>query len=35
VRHIVEGAGARVVGSDPAPSVGPHWRGYRHFVARG
>jgi SAM-dependent methyltransferase len=32
VRRIVEAAGGRLAGSDPAPSVGPHWRGYCHFV---
>lgn len=34
LRAIVGPAGAEVVGSDPAPAVGPHWRGYRHFIAR-
>jgi SAM-dependent methyltransferase len=34
VRRIVGAAGAAVVGSDPAPVVGPHWRGYRHFIAK-
>ena len=34
VRRIVEAAGGRVVASDPEPCVGPHWRGYRHFVTR-
>jgi ubiquinone/menaquinone biosynthesis C-methylase UbiE len=32
VRRIVEAAGAGLAGSDPAPSVGPHWRGCRHFI---
>ncbi len=35
VRRIVEGAGARLVVSDPELSVGPHWRGYRHVIAKG
>jgi ubiquinone/menaquinone biosynthesis C-methylase UbiE len=35
IRRIVEPAGARVVGSDPAPVVGPHWRGSCHFIAVG
>jgi SAM-dependent methyltransferase len=34
VRHLVEGAGARLVASDPAPVVGPHWHGSRHFITR-
>lgn len=34
VRRIVEAAGARLAASDPEPCVGPHWRGYRHFVAK-
>jgi ubiquinone/menaquinone biosynthesis C-methylase UbiE len=32
VRRIIEPAGARLAGSDPAPSVGPHWRGLCHFI---
>jgi ubiquinone/menaquinone biosynthesis C-methylase UbiE len=35
VRRIVEGAGARLVASDAELSVGPHWRGYRHVIAKG
>jgi ubiquinone/menaquinone biosynthesis C-methylase UbiE len=32
VRRIAESAGARLACSDPAPSVGPHWRGNCHFI---
>lgn len=35
IRRIVEPAGARVAGSDLAPVVGPHWRGFCHFIAAG
>ena len=35
IRRIVEPAGARVAGSDSAPVVGPHWRGFCHFIAVG
>jgi ubiquinone/menaquinone biosynthesis C-methylase UbiE len=35
IRRIVEPAGARVAGSDSAPVVGPHWRGFCHFIAIG
>jgi SAM-dependent methyltransferase len=34
IRRIVEPAGAAIVGSYPAASVGPHWRGSCHFIAR-
>jgi ubiquinone/menaquinone biosynthesis C-methylase UbiE len=34
VRRVAGAAGASVIASDPAPCVGPHWHGYRHFVAR-
>jgi ubiquinone/menaquinone biosynthesis C-methylase UbiE len=34
VRRIVEAAGGRLVASDPAPCVGPHWRGYRHIITK-